>query len=149
MENKQVIKELNTLLKRNYDAEKGFEEAASHVDNPLLKDFFVGSARQRYDFGHQIKDEIAKVGGKPDKGTSGSGDMHRMWMNLKNLFTTNDNKAMLEECERGEQSALADYSEILKDDNLPPSTKKVIGQQRETITQNIKHVENLINNIHD
>lgn len=143
----RVVSELNTLLTRNYDAEKGFKEAAENVDHPLLKDFFIGSASQRYDFGHQIKDEIAKVGGEPDKGTSGSGDVHRVWMNLKDLFTSQNGKAMLEECDRGEKAALHDYNKVLKDDQLPPDAKKVIQRQRETITQNIIHVEHLLNNL--
>lgn len=143
----KVISELNTLLARNYDAERGFKEAAENVDHPLLKDFFIGSASQRYDFGHQIKDEIYKVGGEPNKGTSGSGDLHRAWMNLKDLFTSQDGKAMLEECDRGEKAALDDYNKVLEDDNLPSDTRKVIMLQRETITQNILHVENLLNNI--
>jgi uncharacterized protein (TIGR02284 family) len=142
-----VISELNTLLTRNYDAERGYKEAAENVKNPILKDFFIGSASQRYDFGHQIKDEIFKIGGEPDKGTSGSGDLHRAWMNLKEFFTSQNGKAMLEECDRGEKAALDDYNKVLKDDQLPSDARKVILQQRETITQNIIHVENLLNNI--
>lgn len=143
----EAIDHLNALLTRHYDAEKGFEEAADNVEHPLLRDFFKGSARQRYQFGHEIKDEITKLDGKPDKGTSVAGDMHRSWMNLKDMVTSRDHKAMLEECDRGEKVALETYEKVLEETELPPSALKVVQQQRETITQNIKHIENLLHNI--
>ncbi len=143
----ETIDHLNMLLTRNYDAEKGFEKAADEADHPLLVDFFKGSARQRYNFGHQIKEEIAKLDGKPDKGTSLEGDIHRTWMNLKEIVATHDNKAMLEECDRGEKVALEAYEKILDESSLTPSARKVVQQQRETITQNIQHIENLLDNL--
>ncbi len=65
-----VAKKLNSLLEKNYDSEKGYQMAAENVKNPQLKEFFNQRAKERYDFGHELKSEIKSFGQEPDKGTS-------------------------------------------------------------------------------
>ena len=50
---------LNELLTKNYDAEAGYKKAAEMVSQPQLKQFFETQAQHRYDFGHELKTEIA------------------------------------------------------------------------------------------
>ena len=69
----QVSNKLNELLKKNYDAEAGYKQAAENVKNSQLKSYFENRAKDRYDFGHQLKNEIKSFGQEPDKGTSISG----------------------------------------------------------------------------
>ena len=57
-----VGEKLNDLLERTYDAEKGFKKAAENVDHQGLKNYFRSKAQERYDFGHQIKNEIKAFG---------------------------------------------------------------------------------------
>lgn len=144
IDNDKAVNMLNTLLTRNYDAEKGYQRAAEEVDDTRLKSFFHNKARERYDFGHSLKDEIRNLGGSPDKGTSLKGDVHRMWMDLRESLTSHDNKAILEECERGEKSALEDYNDMLNS-NMPMSTKSIIERQRDTIRQDLREIQNLEN----
>ncbi len=68
--NKKAIRALNELIEKNYDAEKGYKEAVTDVENHELKDYFTKSVQQRYEFGHELKAEIEKLGGTPEKGTS-------------------------------------------------------------------------------
>ena len=49
---KEVAKKLNNLLEKNYDAEKGYKDAAERIENPTMKDFLQKQAQKRYDFGH-------------------------------------------------------------------------------------------------
>ena len=35
----EVAKKLNNLLEKNYDAEKGYQDAAERIENPTMKDF--------------------------------------------------------------------------------------------------------------
>ena len=147
IQKQESIDHLNLLLKRNYDAEAGFKEAAEKVEHSLLADYFKGSAHQHYTFGHELKEEIVKLDGKPNKGTSLEGDVHRIWMDLKEMVAKRDHKAMLKECDRGEKTALEAYERILEEDTLTPSALKVVQKQRDTITQNIRHIENLLENI--
>ncbi len=143
----ETIDDLNLLLTRNYDAEKGFRKAAIKVDQPWLSDFFKGSSVQHNQFGHQLSDEIRKLNGKPDKYPSLEGNVHRAWMNIKELLSARDSMAMLQECDRGQKMALEAYERILEESALTPSSRKIVQQQRETITENIRHIEKMIFNL--
>lgn len=131
--NKEVVDVLNELLERNYDAEKGYKKAAEDIDNSLLKDFFKEYSGQRYNFGHEIKDEIRRMGGDPDKGSSITSNLHRTWIDVKSLVTGKDTEAVVKECLRGETTALEDYEDALRRTDLPVSTREVVQTQHDKI----------------
>jgi uncharacterized protein (TIGR02284 family) len=139
----KVAKKLNELLEKNYDAEKGFKFAAENVNNRELKSFFKDKAQQRYDFGHELKSEIANFGESPDKGSSLAGDAHRSWMNLKTSLSSDKEEAVLEEAVRGEKAAVEDYEEILKDASIPASTGNILLKQKNAIMATLNEVKSL------
>lgn len=143
MDNNKIIADLNVLLEKNYDAERGYKEAADDVKNASLKEFFINNSRQRNQFGHEIKEEIGILGGTPDKGGSLTGDLHRVWMDLKTSLSGNNEESVLEECKRGESAALADYEKIANKYELPPSTQKLVQAHRDKITEALRRVDTL------
>lgn len=136
----EMSNKLNELLERTYDAEKGFKQAAEKVDNKTIKDFFENRAKQRYNFGHELKTEINSFGQAPDKGGSTKGTLHRSWINFKSLFTSNNEEAMLEEVLRGEKEAIETYNDILHDKDfvLPPSTESLLMRHRNAIRETLE-----------
>lgn len=138
---KNIIEGLNDLLEKNYDSEKGFKNAAENVNDAGLKSFFKGKAQQRYDFGHEIKAEIKKLGGMPDKGGSMTGAAHRTWMDFKAALSFNTPEAVLDACETGEEAALEDYNEFLKENTLPADTRNVVAGQRSRIAGSLRTIE--------
>ena len=140
-DSKNIAERLNGLLEKNYDSEKGYKEAADDVKNPRLKEFFTERAKQRYDFGHELKAEIKNFGETPDKGTSLKADAHRVWMNLKSAVSGDNEEAVLEEAIRGEKAAVEDYNEAIKNWGLPPSTENLLIKQRNAIERSLKTVK--------
>ncbi len=140
---KEVANKLNELLEKNYDAEKGYKFAAENVKNSRLKSFFEERAKERYDFGHELKSEISNFGEEPEKGSSVKGDIHRSWMNLKATFSSDKEEAILEEAITGEKAAVEEYNEALEDKNLPPSTENLLLKQRNAITAALQKVKAL------
>ena len=132
MENDKVVSLLNDLLTKNYDAEKGYKEAAEKIEHTSLKSYFTEQAQNRYDFGHEIKALIAKYGGEPDKGTSITGDLHRVWIAIRDAFTSGD-KAIFDEAVRGEESFSAEYGEMLTDEILPTDMKDMVRKQKNSV----------------
>lgn len=132
MENSKVVSVLNDLLTKNYDAEKGYKEAAEKIEHTSLKSYFENQAQNRYDFGHQIKALISKYGGEPDKGTSIAGDLHRTWIAIRDVFASGDN-AIYNECIRGEESFSAEYGEVLADEVLPQDVKEMVKTQKDSV----------------
>src|SRR5215213_2924601 len=111
--NAQVIATLNGLIQTCRDGEEGFRTAAEGVGSPELKELFGGYARQRAGFAGELQDEVRRLGGEPVEGGSVTGSVHRGWMGLKAALTGEDERAILGECERGEDSALAAYRAAL------------------------------------
>ena len=130
-----VAKKLNNLLEKNYDAEKGYQDAAERIENPTMKDFLQKQAQKRYDFGHEIKTEIKNYGEEPDKGGSAKGTVHRAWMDLKAAVASSSEEQVMEEVQRGEQSAINEYNEVISETSLPPSVQQVLTKQRDQIVE--------------
>ncbi|WP_340200791.1 PA2169 family four-helix-bundle protein [Ascidiimonas sp. W6] len=137
----KISNKLNELLEKTYDAEKGYKFASDNTNNPELKQFFDDRVKQRYNFGHQLKNEIQAYGQEPEKGGSVKGAVHREWMNLKTAISSNNEEAILEEVARGEQVSIDKYNEILSENNLPASTEAILFAQKNLITASLNRVK--------
>jgi len=129
----KISNKLNELLEKNYDAEKGYLNSAENVDSTTLKIFFKRRASERSLFAKDLRTEILSYGQIPEDDGSFKGAMHRNWMSLKSLFSSNDEEAILEEAIRGEKASFDEYEEILKEDSFAPSTRKMLEQQKQKI----------------
>ncbi|XMO87358.1 PA2169 family four-helix-bundle protein [Algibacter sp. AS12] len=138
-----VGEKLNDLLEKTYDAEKGFKKAAENVDNTALKSYFKQKAQERYDFGHELKSEIKTFNQDIDKGGSITGSAHRAWMDVKSLFSLDDEESMLEEAIRGEKSAVNEYNNVIKETSLPLSTKSILESQKNKIERGLFRIKTL------
>ncbi|MEO9571220.1 MAG: PA2169 family four-helix-bundle protein [Polaribacter sp.] len=129
----KISNKLNELLEKNYDAEKGYLNSAENVDSTTLKIFFKRRASERSQFAKDLRTEILSYGQIPEDNGSFKGTMHRNWMSLKSLFSSNNEEAILEEAIRGEKASFDEYEEILKEDSFAPSTRKMLEQQKQKI----------------
>jgi uncharacterized protein (TIGR02284 family) len=66
---------------------------------------------------------------KPEDSGSASGAMHRTWINLKSAVTSGDDHSILAECERGEDSAVAEYKKIMEGDDLSAPVRDIVSRQ--------------------
>lgn len=131
---------LNLLLKRNYDAERGYEEAEKETSIKSLKDFFHEKHKERYDFGHELKEILSDLGVKPNKGTTLEADVHRGFMKLKELVSTKDEKAIVEECLRGESYIKEAYQEVIDKADLKQ-------QHINTLKEHLHRINNSIDTL--
>ncbi len=138
----KMTNKLNELLEKNYDAEKGYKKAAENVENTQLKQFFNEQAQKRNSFGHEIKTEIRNYGETPDKGGSTTGALHRTWMDIETAFSSNDEETILKEVQKGEKAAVEEYNEVIEDTTLPPTTQKILTNQRDTINNACESAKN-------
>ena len=143
MENKTVIENLNDLLTKAYDAEEGFKKAAERAEGlPALQTFFHNQSNMRLEFGHELKQAISQYGGTPDKGSSVVAKAHQVWISVKDALTPDDDgEAILEECIRGEEAALADYDKKLEQTDLPADVRSLLSKQRSSIASSLATVK--------
>ena len=139
----EVGEKLNGLLEKTYDAEKGFKKAADNIENQALKNYFKSKAQERYSFGHELKEEIRTYNQEIDKGGSVAGSAHRAWMDIKALFSLDDEESMLEEAIRGEKTAVKEYEEVISETSLPSSTKSLLESQKNKIENGLYNIKSL------
>ena len=129
----EILDQLTELLTINNDAEKGYQEAAENVGDNELKSTFLTQSRQRAEFAMELDREIRTLGGEPASGTSLAADLHRAWINIKSTFSSNDDKAVVKECHRGDQEALNTYNSVLQETDLIASTRELLLRQKQSI----------------
>ena len=142
MKNDETIDTLKKLIETSKDGEAGFETCAKHADDPQLKDFFQERARSCHQAHIELQNAVASMGGDPEESGSVKGAIHRGWVNLKTALTSNDDLAVLEECERGEDVALAAYRDALKEP-IPADVRVVIERQYEGVRMNHDRVRSM------
>ena len=136
----QVLKELIDVCE---DGEQGFMRCAERVQRPELKQLFEARAREC----RIAADQLASLAGEehhaPGEGGSVAGAMHRGWVAVKDAVTPADDElAVLQECERGEDYALHRYQEAMQAP-LPPAVKDVVAHQYEGVRRNHDQVKAL------
>ena len=127
---KEIISTLNDLIETLKDGQQGFREASDAVKDSQLKMLFNEYSLQRSKFAGELQSEAISLGeDAPETKGSAVGSMHRAWINLKAAITTNDDHAILAECERGEDSAVKQYREAMTDENLSTPIRQIVAQQ--------------------
>jgi len=133
--NDDVISTLNELIETCKDGQEGFKQAAEGVERSDLKSLFFEFSQQRAHFAGELQNLVQSLGGDAETSGSTAGAMHRGWINLKSAITGKDEKAVLNECERGEDSAKNTYKDALEDNSLPGNIMETVRDQYESIVQ--------------
>ena len=121
---------LNDLIETLKDGQEGFRAAAADIDSSELKTLFGEYSLQRSKFAGELQ-ALAHSLGEKEPATTGTvaASLHRGWINLKAALTSKDEHAILAECERGEDSAVAEYGRAIKAGSLPSDVRATIQTQ--------------------
>lgn len=113
MENqKQVIDQVNRIIQTNLDRTAGYEKAKEQAKDPQLRTLFGECSDQSLQYITELQPLVEQFGGQPVKDTSNAGDMYRAWMDIKAALASDNTKAVLQSCEKGEDVALNAYKEV-------------------------------------
>lgn len=133
----EISNKLNDLLVKNYDAEKGYKNAIHHIEDDRLKLLFNRRIEERHEFANELKTEIVKFNETPENTGSFKGAMHRDWTSLKATFNGNKEQAVLDEVIKGEKASLEEYSQVLEETHLPPTTDSLLMKHKKAIEASI------------
>jgi uncharacterized protein (TIGR02284 family) len=146
MENEKVITVLNDLLRINHDRVEGYEKAIAELksEDADLRTLFTRYINQSRGFSEELTREVTRLGGKPAESTTNSGKIYRVWMDLKATIAGKDRKAILENCEFGEDAAQKAYDTALNTDiDYEPSIRDLIVQQKASLKTGHDEVKRL------
>ncbi len=128
MENADVVDVLNDLIEVSKDGEYGFNECAEHAKSATIKAALSSRARDCASGAAELQQLVGSYGGKAETGGSTGGAIHRGWVSIRSALTSKDDAAVLDEAERGEDSALKKYRDAAGK-SLPADVKAVIQKQ--------------------
>ena len=133
MDNDNDVSTLNGLIKTTLDSVKGYEDAAEDSESGSLASTFGAFASERRQVVARLQEEVRLLGGNPEDNGSVAGAAHRAFMNIKKAVVARDDKAVVEEVERGEDYLKEKYSEALRAGDLSPSTRVVVEEANRSV----------------
>ena len=129
----EIAPVLKSLIETCKDGQEGFRTAAEGIEgDERLKSFLHSCSEQRGRFVAELEEEMRKLGDYSTESPSIVSSFHRGWINLKGALTGKNSHSILAECERGEDSALAQYQKAL-DAGLPVLLDAIVARQRQEI----------------
>ena len=116
--NEKVTGILNDLIRINHDRIVGYEKAIDELksEDADLRTLFQRYIQESRGYADELTHEVTRLGGDPADGTTNSGKIYRVWMDLKAVVTGHDRKTVLNNCEFGEDAAQKAYDMALNAD---------------------------------
>jgi uncharacterized protein (TIGR02284 family) len=135
METKESTGVLNDLILINNDRIEGYQKAKEELKegNEDLKALFTAMIGESHTLKLALATEVSVMGEDIEEGTTNSGKIYRVWMDVKAAFSGHDRKAVLENCEFGEDAAQKAYQMALGEDDLPGHIRTMLSDQKATL----------------
>ncbi|HEY9101069.1 PA2169 family four-helix-bundle protein [Chitinimonas sp.] len=142
MNNEEIITALNHLIEICKDGEYGFNECARHTSTSGLSQVLQLRAVASQRAADELQALVQEHGGTPERHGSLIGAVHRGWVTVRSGLSSNDDLAMLEECERGEDRAEREYGKALGLE-LPEPVREVVIRQYESLISHHDQIRSL------
>ncbi len=134
MELKDTMNTLNGLVETLKDGQHGYRVASEDVKDAELKSLFASYSLQRSNFAGELQNELIRLGeSSPDEDSTVTSALHRGWINLKSALSGGGRVAILNECERGDEHALAAFEKASQSKTLPGPLLELVQRQYQAI----------------
>jgi len=121
-----TISTLNTLIATTIDSITGYEDSAQNIDNERFREIFRQRANERQQVVESLRSEVRRLGGNPEDDGSFLGKAHQRFEDLKAAVTGRDEKAIINEVERGEDYLKDKVETALDGDTLTGDSRAVV-----------------------
>ena len=126
---------LNTLLATLTDSINGYRDSAENIENGNFKQLFLECAEERSRVAEDLRTEVRRLGGDPNDDGSLMGKTHQVFLDLKSAVTGRDDKAIINEVERGEDYLKEKFEAALQSDKLAGETRGVVERAFTSVRQ--------------
>ena len=124
---------LKTLTSTLNDSVNGYREAADHAESGQFQQIFRDNATERERVAGELAGEVRRLGGTPDEDGTVLGKTHQAWLDLKAAVTGRDDKAIINEVERGEDYLKEKFEAALKNDTLESESRAVVERAYQSV----------------
>ncbi len=128
------VSTLNTLTATLIDSVTGFEDAAANLEGESrLKELFRERASERNRVVEELRSEVRRLGGNPEDDGSFLGKSHQRVLDLKSVVTGRDEKAIINEVERGEDYLKGKFETALEGSTLSGESRTVVERAYQSV----------------
>jgi uncharacterized protein (TIGR02284 family) len=125
-EHNEAISTLNTLIATTIDSITGYEDSAQNIHDERLREIFRSRANERQQVVQELRTEVRRLGGDAEESGSFLGKAHQRFEDLKAAVTGRDEKAIINEVERGEDYLKEKWQAALQSGNLHGETHDLV-----------------------
>jgi uncharacterized protein (TIGR02284 family) len=129
------ISTLNTLITTLIDSINGYEDAAANSEAGRFQQMFRERAGERQRVVQDLRSEVRRLGGEPEEGGSFMGKTHQRFLDLKAAITGRDEKAIINEVERGEDYLKEKFETALDSGNLSGESRAAVERCYKSVRQ--------------
>ena len=126
---------LQTLTDTLADSVNGYRDAAQHVDSDQFRQMFNRLADDRSQALSDLGSEVIRLGGKADRDGSTLGNLHQRWLDLKASIMGHDDKAVINEVERGEDYLKEKFEIALNSDELSGESRAIVERCYQSVRE--------------
>ena len=137
------ISTLNTLIATLIDSVTGFEDSAANIQNSRLQELFRDNARERQQVVEDLRSEVRRLGGNPEDDGSFLGKTHQRFLDLKAAIAGHDEKAVINETERGEDYLKEKFETALNSGTLSGESRAVVERAYQSVRKGHDQVSSL------
>jgi uncharacterized protein (TIGR02284 family) len=149
MQKDHDIKTLNSLIETTLDSADGYAEAAKDAKSESLISLFRERSTERRQVASTLQQRVRLLGGDPEDDGTVLASAHRMFVNLRSSLTSNDNKAVVDEVERGEDHIKSKFEDAMKDKDVSPDTMSVIADVYASVRNGHDQMRDIKQAFHD
>ena len=139
----EEISTLNTLIATTIDSVTGYENSAKDIDNQRFAEIFRERASERQQVVEQLRAEVRRLGGNPEDDGSFMGKTHQRFEDMKAAITGQDEKAIINEVERGEDYLKEKFETALNGDTLSGESRSVVERCYQSVRSGHDQISNL------
>ena len=130
---KDEIATLNTLIATTIDSITGYEDSAQNIHNERFAKIFRERANERQQVVEELRSEVRRLGGEPESDGSFLGKTHQRFEDLKAAVTGQDEQAIINEVERGEDYLKNKFETALDDGTLSGESRAVVERAYQSV----------------
>jgi len=127
------ITTLNTLIATLIDSVTGYEDAAANIEVGRFQQLFRERAGERQRVVEELRAEVRRLGGNPEDDGSFLGKTHQRFLDLKAAITGRDEKAIINEVERGEDYLKEKFQTALDSGYLSGESRSAVERAYQSV----------------
>ena len=128
------ITTVNTLIATLADSITGYEDAAANIEGHNdLQQLFRKRAEERRGVVDDLRTEVRRLGGDPEDGGTFLGKVHQRFLDLKAAIAGRDEKAIVDEVERGEDYLKEKFETALKSGYLSSEVRAAVERANQSV----------------